>query len=169
MIEAHEIFDGTWPFAPNFFHGNGFAMHYVDENPEGTETFLCVHGEPTWGYLYRNIIPRLARHGRVVVPDQMGFGKSETPQDRRYTIEEHCENLDKLVLELDLTNLTLVLQDWGGPIGSAVAYRHPERVKRLCVMMRWSVAAPRKARLRSAHHRGPCGLPGLLLNRPSTT
>ena len=134
MIEAHETFDDTWPFAPNFFHGNGFAMHYVDENPEGTETFLCVHGEPTWGYLYRNIIPRLARHGRVVVPDQMGFGKSETPQDRRYTIEEHCENLDKLVLELDLTNLTLVLQDWGGPIGSAVAYRHPERVKRLCVM-----------------------------------
>ena len=73
MIEAHETFDGTWPFAPNFFHGNGFAMHYVDENPEGTETFLCVHGEPTWGYLYRNIIPRLARHGRVVVPDQMGL------------------------------------------------------------------------------------------------
>lgn len=134
MIEANETFKGTWPFTSHFFDGNGFAMHYVDENPDGEETFLCVHGEPTWGYLYRNIIPRLARYGRVVVPDQMGFGKSETPQDRRYTIEEHCDNLEKLILHLDLTNLTLVMQDWGGPIGSSIAYRHPERVKRLCVM-----------------------------------
>ena len=134
MIEANETFDGTWPYPPHVFHGNGFAMHYVDENPDGEETFLCVHGEPTWGYLYRNIIPRLARYGRVVVPDNMGFGKSETPQDRAYTIEEHCDNLDRLVLDLDLTNLTLVIQDWGGPIGGAIAYRHSERVKRLCVM-----------------------------------
>lgn len=134
MIAADENFDGTWPFAAHFFHDNGFAMHYIDENPGSTETFLCLHGEPTWGYLYRNIIPRLTKHGRVIVPDQMGFGKSETPADRRYTIEEHCENLDKLVLGLDLSNLTLVLQDWGGPIGSTIAYRHPQRVKRLCVM-----------------------------------
>ena len=134
MIPADETFDGTWPFTPHFFHGNGFAMHYVDENPRGPETFLCLHGEPTWGYLYRNIIPRLARLGRVIVPDHMGFGKSATPQDRRYTIEEHCENLEKLVLELDLQDLTLVMQDWGWPIGSAIAYLHPERVKRLCVM-----------------------------------
>ena len=56
MIPADESFDGTWPFAPNFFHGNNFAMHYVDEKSDGDETFLCVHGEPTWGYLYRNII-----------------------------------------------------------------------------------------------------------------
>jgi pimeloyl-ACP methyl ester carboxylesterase len=134
MIEADETFDGTWPFAPNFFDGNGFRMHYVDENPGGAETFLCVHGQPTWGYLYRNIIPRLARHGRVVVPDQMGFGKSETPQDRGYTIEEHCDNLLALVEHLELGNITLVIQDWGGPIGSSIAYRQPERVSRLCVM-----------------------------------
>ncbi len=134
MIEAGETFEGTWPHPPNFFHGNGFAMHYVDVNPDGTETFLCLHGEPTWGYLYRNIIPRLAKHGRVVVPDHMGFGKSETPQDRAYTIQEHCENLEALVLSLDLSNITLVMQDWGGPIGSNIAYRHPERVARLCVM-----------------------------------
>lgn len=134
MIEASETFEGTWPFAPHFFDGNGFRMHYVDENPGGAEMFLCLHGEPTWGYLYRNIIPRLARHGRVIVPDHMGFGKSETPQDRRYTIQEHCDNLQNLVLSLDLRDITLVMQDWGGPIGSSIAYRHPERVKRLCVM-----------------------------------
>ncbi len=99
MMDAHETVDGTWPYAPHFFDGNGFRMHYVDENPSAKASFLCVHGEPTWGYLYRNIIPRLAKHGRVVVPDQMGFGKSETPQGRRYTIEEHCNNLEKLVFE----------------------------------------------------------------------
>jgi cis-3-alkyl-4-acyloxetan-2-one decarboxylase len=139
MIEADETFDGTWPFQPRFYDGNGFQMHYIDEagqNPESSheETFLCVHGEPTWGYLYRNIIPQLTKLGRVVVPDHMGFGKSETPQNRPYTIEEHCDNLEQLVLELDLTNITLVIQDWGGPIGSSIAYRHPERVTRLCVM-----------------------------------
>ncbi len=139
MIEPDETFDGTWPYRPHFFGGNGFRMHYIDEpsekaNPDGDETFLCVHGEPTWGYLYRNIIPQLAKLGRVVVPDHMGFGKSETPMDRGYTIEEHCDNLERLVLELDLTGITLVLQDWGGPIGSSIAYRHPDRVKRLCIM-----------------------------------
>ena len=139
MIEPDETFDGTWPYRPRFFEGNGFRMHYIDEASESTEpgpneTFLCVHGEPTWGYLYRNIIPRLAKLGRVVVPDHMGFGKSETPADRGYTIEEHCDNLERLVLELDLTGITLVVQDWGGPIGSSIAYRHPDRVTRLCIM-----------------------------------
>lgn len=76
MIDANETFEGTWPFAPNFFHGNGFAMHYVDEQSDADETFLCVHGEPTWGYLYRHMIPRLARYGRVVVPDQMASVKA---------------------------------------------------------------------------------------------
>jgi haloalkane dehalogenase len=139
MIESDETFDGTWPYQPRFFDGNGFRMHYVDEAGEvveagRNETFLCVHGEPTWGYLYRNVIPRLAKLGRVVVPDHMGFGKSETPADREYTIEEHCDNLERLVLELDLTGMTLVMEDWGGPIGSSIAYRHPDRVSRLCIM-----------------------------------
>jgi haloalkane dehalogenase len=135
MIAADETFEGTWPYAPQFFTGNGFRQHYVDEGPRDTgETFVCVHGEPTWGYLYRNFIPALARLGRVVVPDHMGFGKSETPQDRAYSIREHYENLERLLLDLDLHDVTLVMQDWGGPIGSQFAYRHPERVRRLVVM-----------------------------------
>ena len=134
MIDEHETFAGTWPYQAHYFDGNGFRMHYVDENPEGNETFVCIHGEPTWGYLYRNIIPSLARLGRVIVPDHMGFGKSETPQTRHYTIEEHCDNLNNLVLELGLSNITLVLQDWGGPIGSSIAYRYPHLVRRLCIM-----------------------------------
>lgn len=131
MIDAHETFDGTWPFEPHFFDGNGFRQHYVDEG-DG-DAIVCVHGEPTWGYLYRRFIPRLARHGRVIVPDHMGFGKSETPQDRDYSIRDHADHLERLLLELDVTNVTLVMQDWGGPIGSVFALRHPERIKCLCV------------------------------------
>jgi haloalkane dehalogenase len=135
MIAANETFEETWPYAPHFFTGNGFKHHYVDEGSRDTgETFVCVHGEPTWGYLYRSFIPKLSDLGRVVVPDHMGFGKSETPQDRGYTPAEHYENLESLLLDLDLRDVTLVMQDWGGPIGSQFAYRHPDRVKRLVVM-----------------------------------
>lgn len=132
MIAADETFDGTWPFLARFFDNEGFRQHYVDEG-DG-EPIVLLHGEPTWGYLYRYFIPRLATLGRVVVPDHMGFGKSETPQDRSYTIRDHVENLERLVDHLDLTNITFVGQDWGGPIASAVALRNPDRVKRLCFM-----------------------------------
>jgi len=134
MILADETFDNTWPYAPRFFEGVGFRMHYVDEGPADAEPIVCLHGEPTWGYLYRNFIPRLGKHGRVIVPDHMGFGKSETPQDRSYEIREHCENFEKLMLHLDLRDVTLVMQDWGGAIGGSFAYRHPNRVKRICSM-----------------------------------
>jgi haloalkane dehalogenase len=135
MIPANETFDGTWPYAPHFFSGRGFQQHFVDEGPRDTsETFVCVHGEPTWGYLYRNFIPTLSELGRVIVPDHMGFGKSETPQDRGYTPAEHYGNLESLLLDLDLQDVTLILQDWGGPIGSQFAYRNPGRVKRLVIM-----------------------------------
>ncbi len=133
MIPAEETFDGTWPFAPHFHDGAGFRMHYVDEG--GGDPIVCLHGEPTWGYLYRRFIPRLAKLGRVVVPDHMGFGKSATPQDREYTIRAHIDNLESLLVShLRLTNITLVGQDWGGPIASGFALRHPDRIKRLCYM-----------------------------------
>ena len=134
MIPAEETFAGTWPFAPRYFSGAGFRMHYVDEPGQGPETIVCLHGEPTWGYLYRRFIPRLAQHGRVVVPDLMGFGKSETPQDRSYTIRDHADNLGALLDHLDLRRITFVAQDWGGPIASAFALRHPDRIERLCLM-----------------------------------
>jgi haloalkane dehalogenase len=131
MIPADETFDGTWPFSPHFFEGSGFRQHYIDEG-EG-DAVVCLHGEPTWGYLYRHFIPRLIEHGRVIVPDHMGFGKSETPQDRAYSIREHADNLERLLLSLDVENVTLVMQDWGGPIGCSFAIRHPDRIKCLAV------------------------------------
>ena len=132
MIEASETFDGTWPFAPHFYDGNGFPMHYVDEG--NGDTILCLHGEPTWGYLYRNFIPKLTKYGRVIVPDHMGFGKSATPQDRDYSIRDHVDNLDSLVTHLGLNNITIVAQDWGGPIAAGLSLRHPELISRMCFM-----------------------------------
>lgn len=132
MIPADETFDGTFPFRPHFVEVNGFKMHYVDEG-EG-EPIICLHGEPTWGYLYRKFIPPLSRTNRVIVPDHMGFGKSETPQDKEYTLRTHVENLRGLIEELDLRDITFVAQDWGGPISSGYTVRHPDRVKRFCLM-----------------------------------
>ena len=132
MIPLDETFDGTWPFAPRVFEGSGFRQHYVDEG--AGDPILLLHGEPTWGYLYRRFVTPLTAHGRVIVPDHMGFGKSETPQDREYTIRDHVENLERLVDHLGLDRITIVGQDWGGPIGSIFAMRHPERIRRLCFM-----------------------------------
>jgi pimeloyl-ACP methyl ester carboxylesterase len=129
MISADETFEGTWPFAPKYFNGNGFQQHYVDEGSKTAETIICLHGEPTWGYIYRNFIPQLSDKYRIVVPDMMGFGKSETPQNKEYTLKTHVENLDNLIKYLDLKNITFVGQDWGGPITGAYAIRNLDRVK----------------------------------------
>ena len=129
MIKASETFEGTWPFLPNFFDGNGFQMHYVDLGPRQANPIILLHGEPTWGYLYRKFIPELSKSFRVVVPDMMGFGKSETPQDKEYTLKTHVENLCSLIDHLKLTNITFVGQDWGGPITAAYSIRNLNKVK----------------------------------------
>ncbi|MEM7019575.1 MAG: alpha/beta fold hydrolase, partial [Pseudomonadota bacterium] len=134
MIDANETFNGSWPFAAQFSHASGFKQHYVDEGPRDGEVIICLHGEPTWGYLYRNFIPPLSERYRVIVPDHMGFGKSETPHNRVYTLESHVGNLANLIEELDLNDITFVCQDWGGPITGAYTIRHPERVKRVVLM-----------------------------------
>ena len=129
MIKASETFEGTWPFLPNFFDGNGFLMHYVDEGARQANPIILLHGEPTWGYLYRKFIPELSKSFRVIVPDMMGFGKSETPQDKEYTLKTHVENLSSLIDYLKLTNITFVGQDWGGPITAAYSIRNLNKVK----------------------------------------
>ena len=83
MIDPHETFDGTFPFEPHFSDAAGFRMHYVDEG--SGEPVLLLHGEPTWGYLFRELIPALRERHRVIAPDHMGFGKSETPRDAATT------------------------------------------------------------------------------------
>ncbi|PON28491.1 hypothetical protein TGAM01_v202338 [Trichoderma gamsii] len=131
MIDDNETFDGTFPFKPHFSVAPGFRMHYVDEG-QGP-TIVCLHGEPTSSYLYREVIPILSQNYRVIVPDFMGFGKSETP-NVEYTAKRHTDNLEILVNELDLHDITLVVHDWGGQIGGALAIRQPHLIRRIVVM-----------------------------------
>lgn len=134
-----EVFEGSFPFAPQYYDGASFEMHYVDVG--SGEPIVMLHGDPTWGYLYRNFIPPLAQQRRCIVPDHMGMGKSAVPQDRSlYRLGQHMSNLEALLLHLDLHNITLVLHDWGGPVGLGFATRHPERVKRLVLMNTWAFA-----------------------------
>jgi pimeloyl-ACP methyl ester carboxylesterase len=132
MIDAAETFNGTWPYAPKFCSATGFNQHYVDVG-DGRPVVL-LHGQPTWGYIYRRFIGPLAETHRVIVPDHMGFGKSETPEGREYTLATHVGNLTALIETLDLREITFVMQDWGGPIGCGFTVRHPERVHSLVLM-----------------------------------
>ncbi len=129
-VAADETFKGTWPFQAHYSTAPGFPMHYIDEG-SGTETFLLLHGEPTWGYLFRQQIPRWAEHARVIAVDHMGFGKSATPADRTYWLQDHVDNIEALVLDLNLSDLTLVMHDFGGPVGMGLAARRPQRIKRI--------------------------------------
>ncbi|QPF88161.1 alpha/beta fold hydrolase [Bradyrhizobium genosp. L] len=131
MIRSDATFAGTFPFAPHVTAAPGFRMHYLDEGPRHAEVVLCLHGEPTWGYLFRHLVPVLSATHRVVVPDHMGFGKSETPAARSYWLQDHVDNLEALVLALDLTDITLVMHDFGGPVGMGLAARHPDRIRRV--------------------------------------
>ncbi len=128
-VKGYETFNNTWPYKAQYSTAPGFAMHYIDEGKG--ETLLFLHGEPTWGYLFRHQIAALKNKYRVVVPDHMGFGKSETPDHRTYFLQDHIDNLEALVLDLDLTDITLVMHDFGGPAGMGLAIRHPDRIKRI--------------------------------------
>ena len=107
-----------FPYTPHYFEWRGYRVHYVDEG-SGDGTFLCLHGEPTWSYLYRRMIPRFAASGaRVVAPDLVGFGRSDKPQDEAlYTFDFHRRFLLDFIQSLELKRLTLVVQDWGGLLG----------------------------------------------------
>jgi haloalkane dehalogenase len=109
----------------------GYRMHYVDDG-DG-EPILLLHGEPTWSYLWRNIVPQLP--GRKVAPDLIGFGRSDKPEDVAwYSYDRHVASIAALVEELDLRGLTLVVHDWGGPIGLRLAVEQPDRIARLVVL-----------------------------------
>lgn len=123
-----------FPYAPNYASTQeDLRMHYVDEGAGAP--ILCLHGEPTWSYLYRHMIPPLADVHRVVVPDFIGFGRSDklTAVDD-YSFSLHYEALAAFIDALGLSEVTLVVQDWGGLLGLAYAARRPERIARLVVL-----------------------------------
>jgi haloalkane dehalogenase len=120
-------------FQPHYLDQDGLRMHYLDEG-EG-DPVLLLHGEPTWSFLYRKLIPPLADVARCVAPDYFGFGRSDKPTERGwYSYERHVVSIARLAEHLDLRRITLVVQDWGGPVGFRFAVENPERVARIVVM-----------------------------------
>ena len=116
---------------------DGLRVHYLDEGPaDAPRVYLCLHGQPTWSYLYRRMIPVFTAAGaRVIAPDLLGFGKSDKPvDDATYSFTFHCEMLCQLVQRLDLRNVVLVVQDWGGLLGLTLPMQAPERYIGLLVM-----------------------------------
>jgi len=120
-------------FQPNYVEMGGMRVHYVDEG--SGEVVLCLHGEPSWSYLYRKMIPVLAEMRRVVAPDFIGFGRSDkyTEVDE-YTYKMHRDSIVGLIEKLDLQNITIVVQDWGGLLGLRVVSLIPDRFARLVIM-----------------------------------
>lgn len=128
-----------FPFAPHYRDDlpgfPGLRMHYLDEGRPDGPVFLCLHGQPTWCYLYRRMIPVFAGAGRVVAPDLFGFGRSDKPvDDGWYTFERHRDSLIAFIRALDLRDVTLVCQDWGGLLGLTLPVDMPDRFSRLIVM-----------------------------------
>jgi len=152
MTEYDWTFGGTWPFKPRWFESPDGRMHYVDEGPRAGRPVIMVHGNPTWGYLWRHFIPPLVEAGfRTIVPDHLGFGRSDKPDNPElYRIPRHAARLESLLESLDLMHATIVPQDWGGPIGLAWAARHPERVSSLAILNTFAHRPPRKVSLPAA-------------------
>ena len=122
-----------FPYEPHYAEVAGLRMHYVDEG--SGETILCLHGEPTWSFLYRKMIPTLSAAHRVVAPDFVGFGRSDKYSEiSDYTYQMHCDTMLGLLDALELNDITLVCQDWGGLVGLRLAAENPDRFARLVIM-----------------------------------
>ena len=124
-----------YPFEPHYVDVDGLRMHYVDEGDSSAPPVLMLHGEPTWSYLYRHMIPVCVAGGsRVIAPDLVGFGKSEKPVDRHdYTYQRHVDWMSGFVRALDLSAITLFCQDWGSLIGLRVAVENDDRFARIVI------------------------------------
>lgn len=124
-----------YPFNSNYFDINGQKLHYIDEGKG--ETILFVHGTPSWSFDYRNIIKKLKVQYRCVAIDHIGFGLSDKPEHYDYSTNNHSKTLKKFVLEKQLNNITLVVHDFGGPIGLNFAIQHPEKIKNFVILNSW--------------------------------
>jgi haloalkane dehalogenase len=126
-------FKELYPFRSHYLDLDGLQYHYLDEGPRDAPPVIMLHGNPTWSFYYRNLIPPISRSRRVIVPDHVGCGLSDKPQDYPYTLEQHIRNVERLVAHLKLERVTLVMHDWGGVIGMGYATRHPGNIDRLVI------------------------------------
>jgi haloalkane dehalogenase len=141
-IALSETARRQWPFQPRFTRVNGWRMHYIDEG--AGDPVVLLHGNPTWGFLYRDCITPLTQAGhRVIVPDMIGFGFSEKPtSEHAHSLDGHIANLAALLRQLDLQRITLVCHDWGGPTGLGFAFSNAPRVRALVLMSTWGWPLP---------------------------
>jgi haloalkane dehalogenase len=136
-LDVMSDFGGRFPWRSHFFDtGDGVRQAFVDEGPRDAElTFLLLHGNPTWSFLYRRFIERLCRRHRIIAVDHVGFGRSDKPRDPAYySLERHIRNLGGLLEHVGARHVVPVMQDWGGPTGMGWATRHPERVAGVVVL-----------------------------------
>lgn len=136
-----EEFKDEYPFSPHYLYINGNHYHYVHEG-SGPEAIVMVHGNPTWSFYYRNLIKKLSKNFSVIVPDHIGCGLSDKPQDYPYQLQNHIDNLCDLVNHLELKNIHLVLHDWGGAIGMGMAVRYPEKISKFTILNTASFLLP---------------------------
>lgn len=134
-MAANWINPELYPYTPKFFEVAAGKMAYVDEG-QG-KPIVMVHGNPTWSFVYRKLIHALHDEYRCIAPDHIGFGQSDKPYNWSYLPVDHAANLEQLLESLDLYDITLVVQDWGGPTGLSYALNHPERIARLVILNTW--------------------------------
>lgn len=125
----------AYPFRSGYYHIGNFRLHYIDEG-QG-ETLVFVHGTPSWSFDFRNVIKRLKLKYRCIAIDHIGFGLSDKPEHYDYSTLNHSLTLEKFILDLQLDNITLVVHDFGGPIGLHFAIRNPGKIKRLVILNTW--------------------------------
>ncbi len=121
-----------YPFQSNYYTIGEHRLHYVDEG-QG-DVIVMVHGNPTWSYYYRRLISLLSKQHRIIAVDHMGCGLSDKPQDYDYCLQNHINNLDSLLQNLQIGSFSMVVHDWGGAIGMGVAAKHPDLIKRAMIL-----------------------------------
>lgn len=124
-----------YPFQSNYVTINGHQLHYIDEG--AGDIILSVHGTPSWSFDFRNVVKVLRNRFRCIAIDHIGFGLSDKPGNYDYSTQNHSRTLEKFIVDQDLTDITLVVHDFGGPIGLHAAMLHPERIKKLVVLNSW--------------------------------
>lgn len=134
-MAKHWLDTSEYPFTSNYFDINDQQLHYIDEGVG--ETILFVHGTPSWSFDFRSIIKKLKKNYRCVAIDHIGFGLSNKPEHYDYSTQNHSRTLEKFVLEKQLDNITLVVHDFGGPIGLNFAIQHPQKIKQLIILNSW--------------------------------
>jgi pimeloyl-ACP methyl ester carboxylesterase len=140
---ADQSWRALFPFESRTIQVEGGRIHYVDEGPKASRPILCLHGNPTWAFHYRNLIAEARPFQRVIAFDHMGMGLSDRPLDYAYTLQNHVKNAVAVVDALELRKITLVVHDWGGAIGMGLALARPDTIDRIVVMNTAAFFVPR--------------------------